>query len=90
MANNAVRSASAQEQIDRINAYLKTSPDDSQVARGSFIDLAQTVLGKSYNGFNYIYWTVQGFNEWLAAGRPESNRPFICGPSGDETRVFFY
>jgi len=90
----AQRSKVLQSAVDQANHYLRESPDDRKPERQAIHDFVAHLLmeARSYRGFQHLYWSDQGYQEWKAAGEPdfpEKDR-FIYGPSGDRTRTMLY
>lgn len=77
-----------------VNEFMKNSADGATAERSLLQAITEKLLmsTNSYRGFNYLYWSAQGFNEWMEAGEPDfpEKDKYIYGPSGDRTRIFFY
>ena len=76
------------------NDYFANSPAERKEERQMLQHFVSQLLMKAncYGGFNYLYWTKQGCQEWINCGSPEGKDKdfFMYGPSGDQTRIFFY
>lgn len=44
-----------------------------------------------YNGYQYLYWHLQGYDEWVKAGQPEGivKEDFIVGNLGEYARRYY-
>ena len=59
-------------------------PEARQNLINSFIVLLINL--DSYNGYNTVYWLEHGHANWIAAGKPLDNSPYI----GDKTLIKLY
>lgn len=88
------RNQTMQAMVEKANKYLNGSESDCKEGREMLITFVSSLLmeARCYKGFNYTYWTTQGFIEWQNAGEPEGSKknPFLYGPTGDQTRITFY
>jgi hypothetical protein len=66
------------------NLIEKNSSPDREILFECFSRLL--LACNSYRGFNYSHWLDTGYTQWVQAGRPEDNTPYL----GDQTRVRFY
>ncbi|CAG0983747.1 hypothetical protein METP3_02234 [Methanosarcinales archaeon] len=70
-----------------VNKLLE-NPRINQKDKEAYCYLLEHFLmeAKEYNGFRYLYWSKQGFEEWKKAGEPgfpEKNK--YIGPEYDRT-----
>lgn len=77
---------------DKIN-YMLSIPTLIQEEKRVLCGLLESILmdTNNYHGFNHIYWSTQGYNEWLEAGKPEdeTKNQFIIGNLGEYARSYY-
>ncbi len=72
--------------VSAANVAIRIAPEPNQreEIRNAFASLL--IKLKAYKGYNYAHWLDRGHAEWVAAGKPENNKPFF----GDETLTRLY
>ena len=72
--------------LELSNIVLESLPDGSK----DVCLLIETLLHETgnYAGYNYVYWNNQGYQEWVAAGKPEGvEKTKYYGP--EWKRIYF-
>jgi hypothetical protein len=93
---NKKRSQLEKAMIESANEFFKNSPDNKRAERKFLHDYVSALLLKAgtYNGFNFVYWLDQGYQEWILAGQPDNYKgqkdKYIYGPSNDDSRIRYY
>lgn len=83
------------EFISYVNSQLKrTNEPTNDSYKEGMCDLLEHILhlNNAYNGYQHNYWMQQGYQEWIAAGRPDfpEKYKFIYGPSGQQFNRYYY
>ena len=78
------------KQILAVKTELNRMIADAQTSeRRQDIKLIGTnllIAAKCYAGFNFCDWLDDGYRQWIAAGQPKDNTPYL----GDQTKIRFY
>src|SRR5688572_12893022 len=77
--------------VEHCNELL-ASPIPQSAKRDICTMVESLLMGSdTYQGFDNIYWSRQGCNEWYEAGQPDfpEKNKYIIGPEGDKNKPGF-
>jgi len=88
----AKKTVKVEEIKSRINNLLARE-NLSQNTKSIHCSILESILmdTNNYQGFNHIYWSKQGYEEWMKAGKPgdETKNQFIIGNLGEYARSYY-
>jgi hypothetical protein len=66
--------------VDKTNSRIRLASTDVEKAAMCLVLDDVLFHHGSYKGFHHRYWCEQGYDEWVAAGKPEEKERYIFGP----------
>jgi hypothetical protein len=76
-----------QQIVSKLNEMIAAAPTPEQ--RLTLASIGSSLLmavPKAYQGYSYVHWLGEGFDQWVRDGKPEDTTPYL----GDKTMVRFF